>query len=357
MESILDIIYVPLAWIFKLCYTLVNNYGLAIILFAFIAKLLMLPLGIKGEKGRLKMQAVQPKVNALQQKYKGDTKNPKYSEELQQIYSEEGYNPMSGCLPTVIQLPIILGLWNAIRRPLTYIVGLNKITNYAIVNILKDLGVTKIVDALGSTDVGNLDAVTKWLQTNEIRVAQALNDSDVLSSVKAGLEGYAEKYPEAGFITKVSTLNLNFLGLDLGMTPTDYINEAGTIFTWAVLLPIISGLTSFLLSFLTQKFNAQPSPDGKINGMNLIMYAMPLLSLWLAFSFQTGVGVYWITSNILAIGQIFLLRAIVKPPKGKEKPQKEAKLNYNQIEKMKRMEKEREMQDAIEVSEEEQKNG
>jgi YidC/Oxa1 family membrane protein insertase len=355
MESILDIIYIPLAWIFKLCYMLVNNYGLAIILFAVVAKLLMLPLGIKGEKGRLKMQAVQPKVNALQQKYKGDTKNPKYSEELQQLYSEEGYNPMSGCLPTLIQLPIILGLWNAIRRPLTYIVGLNKLTNYAIVNILNASGVSKIVDALGNTDTSNFDAVSKWLQTNEIRVAQALNDSDVFNTVKTGLEEYAAKHPDAGFITEISTLNLNFLGLDLGMTPSEYISAAGSIFIWATLLPVISGLTSFLLSYLTQKFNAQPSPDGKKNGMNLLMYTMPLLSLWLAFSFQTGVGIYWITSNILAIGQIFLLRAIVKPPKEKEKPQKEKKLNYNQIEKMKRIEKEREIQDAITVSEEEQK--
>ena len=195
MESILDIIYIPLAWIFKLCYTLVNNYGLAIILFAFIAKLLMLPLSIKGEKGRLKMQAVQPKVNALQQKYKGDTKNPKYSEELQALYSAEGYNPMSGCLPTLIQLPIILGLWNAIRRPLTYIVGLNKLTNFAIVNILSSNGVQKITDALGNTDVANFDAVSKWLQTNEIRVAQALNDSDIFNTVKTGIEEYAAKYP------------------------------------------------------------------------------------------------------------------------------------------------------------------
>ncbi|MBQ1861913.1 MAG: YidC/Oxa1 family membrane protein insertase [Clostridia bacterium] len=355
MESILDIIYVPLAWIFKLCYMLVNNYGLAIILFAFIAKLLMLPLGIKGEKGRLKMQSVQPKVNALQQKYKGDTKNPKYSEELQQLYSEEGYNPMSGCLPTLIQLPIILGLWNAIRRPLTYIVGLNKITNFAIVNILNASGVTKITEALGNTDTASLDAVSKWLQTNEIRVAQVLNDSNVFNTVKSGLEEYAAKYPDSGFITEISTLNLNFLGLDLGMTPSEYIAAAGSIFTWAILLPIISGITSFLLSFLTQKLNAQPTPDGQKNGLNLLMYTMPLLSLWLAFSFQTGVGIYWIASNVLSIGQIFLLRAIVKPPKKEEKPQKEKKLNYNQIEKMKRMEKERENEDAIIVSEDDQK--
>ena len=356
MESLLDIIYIPLAWIFKLCYMLVDNYGLAIILFAFIAKLLMLPISIKGEKGRLKMQAVQPKMNALQQKYKGDTKNPKYSEELQQLYAEEGYNPMSGCLPTFIQLPIILGLWNAIRRPLTYIVGLNKLTNFAIVNILRSSGVQKIIDALGNTNLADFDAVTKWLQTNEIRVAQALNDPTVFETVKSGLADYALKHPDSGFITDFTTLNLNFLGLDLGMTPSEYINEAGSMFVWTTLLPIISGITSFLVSYLTQKINAQPTPDGQKTNMNLLLYTMPLLSVWLAFSFQTGVGIYWIASNVLSIGQIFLLKAIVKPPKPEEKPKKEKKLNYNQIEKMKRIEEEKEKQGAIIVNEEDTDN-
>ena len=352
MESLLDIIYVPLAWIFKLCYNLVNNYGLAILLFAFIAKLLMLPLSIKAEKGRLKMQAVQPKMNALQQKYKGDTRNPKYSEELQQLYAEEGYNPMSGCLPTFIQLPIILGLWNAIRRPLTYILGLNKLTNFAIVNILHSNGVQKVIDALGKTNVADFDAVTKWLQTNEIRIAQLLNDPQIYETVKTGLEDYALKHPESGFITEFTTLNLNFLGLDLGMTPSEYISEAGSIFVLATLLPIISGITSFLTSYLTQKINAMPTADGQKTNMNLLLYTMPLLSVWLAFSFQTGVGIYWIASNVLSIGQIFLLKVIVKPPKPAEKPKKEKKLNYNQIEKMKRIEQEQDKDGAIIVTEE-----
>ncbi len=326
MESLLDIIYIPLAWIFKLCYVLVNNYGIAILLFAFIAKLLMLPISIKGEKGRLKMQAVQPKMNELQKKYKGDTKNPKYTEELQQLYNEEGYNPMSGCLPTLIQLPIILGLWNAIRRPLTYILGLNKLTNFAIVNILS-ANVTKIAEALESAkvSVADFDAVTKWLTTNEIRVAQALNDSSVLETVKTGLADYAARHPDSGFITSIETLNLKFLGLDLGMTPNEYISEAGTFLIWTTLIPIISGLTSFLVSFITQKVNAVPAADGQKTNMNLLLYMMPLLSVWLAFSFQTGVGIYWIASNLLSIGQIFLLKAIVKPPKPEEKKKKKKK--------------------------------
>ena len=140
------------------------------------------------------------------------------------------------------------------------------------------------------------------------------------------------------------------------MTPSEYINEAGSIFVWTTLLPIISGITSFLVSYLTQKINAQPTPDGQKTNMNLLLYTMPLLSVWLAFSFQTGVGIYWIASNVLSIGQIFLLKAIVKPPKPEEKPKKEKKLNYNQIEKMKRIEEEKEKQGAIIVNEEDTDN-
>jgi len=346
MESILDIIYVPLAWIFKLCYMLVDNYGIAILLFALIAKLLMLPLGIKGEKGRLKMAAIQPKLNQLQAKYKGDTKNPKYTEEMQQLYQQEGYNPMSGCLPSLIQLPIILGLWNAVRQPLTYIVGLNKLTRYAIVDTLYNLGIDKIVDGLGKIDIADTTKVLNWLKTNEVRVAQVLNDDSVLASVKASLEAY--KASGKDVTTEITQLNLDFLGLDLGMAPSDY-----GILAWTTIIPIVAGITGFLVSFIQQKIAAQPSANGQNNSMNMLLYTMPLISVWLGYSFQNAIGIYWIFSNILSIGQIFLLKAIVKPPKPAEKPEKEKKLNYNQIEKMKR--EGNDPFEVIEVPEEEQK--
>ena len=136
MGNIFDIINVPIGYILRGCYALVNNYGVAILLFALITKLLLLPLGIKSEKGRRKMMKAQPRIQQLQQKYKGNTRDPKYQEEMQRIYTEEGYSPTSGCLPQLIQLPIILSLWTNIRSPLTYLCDMSAATIEKIFNAL-----------------------------------------------------------------------------------------------------------------------------------------------------------------------------------------------------------------------------
>ena len=120
-DSIMDIVNVPLGLILRGIYWVLDDYGLSILVFALLAKLLLLPSAIKNQKSQLKMQAIQPKLKKLAEKYHNDNRNPKYQEELQQLYATEGYNPMSGCLPQLIQLPLIFGLWNVIRQPLTYI--------------------------------------------------------------------------------------------------------------------------------------------------------------------------------------------------------------------------------------------
>ena len=121
--GIIDIIYWPFGMLMKGIYSLVGNYGIAIIIFGIIVKLLLLPLAFSNEKTRLRNMRIQPKMREIQQRYKGDTRNPKYQEEMQKLYAEENYNPMKGCLPQIIQFPIIFAVFNAIRRPMLYIYG------------------------------------------------------------------------------------------------------------------------------------------------------------------------------------------------------------------------------------------
>ncbi|MDF2686843.1 MAG: rane protein insertase, YidC/Oxa1 family, partial [Clostridia bacterium] len=240
--------------------------------------------------------------------YKGNTKDPKYTEELQKLYQEEGYNPLSGCLPQLIQLPFILGLWNAIRRPLTYISGLGAKTLYDIVIALQSGGVPGI--ATGLTDVKTIQS---WTSTNEILVAQSISqNTDMVKNV----------LPD-----NFTNINMDFFGLNLGSTPV-------MGFDLTVLIPILSGITSFLLGFISSKINKQPAANNPAaQNMNFIMYFMPLISIWMGFSFPVGVGIYWIFSNILGLVQILILPKFFKDTvtevKGKEK-----KLNYNQIVKM-----------------------
>jgi len=306
VDYILNIIYYPLAMILKLCYMIVNDYGVAIILFAVIAKILLFPLAIKSEKSRRGMQKFQPKINELQRKYKGDTKNPKYNEELQRLYTEEGYNPMSGCLPTLIQLPIIMGLWNAIRKPLTYIFDLTNGTLEKIFNVIKEAG--------GLADVSEFALV----KDSQIGLLDAINN------YREQLTGLLpESFPEF--------VNMEFLGLNLGDTPT-------LGFNWTIVIPIVSALTSFLVGFISQKINNQNSQSNAAqpgNNMNFMLYTMPIISLIMGFSFQIGIGIYWTASNILSLIQTIIVPKLVKDPVKEEKV-KEKKLNYTKIQKIER---------------------
>ncbi|MBQ2916508.1 MAG: YidC/Oxa1 family membrane protein insertase [Clostridia bacterium] len=336
MGNLMDIINVPLALLLKLCYMLVNNYGVAIILFAVLTKVLLFPLGIKGEKSRLQQVAMQPKVNALQQKFKGNTRDPKYNEELQALYNAEGFSPFAGCLPQLIQLPIILGLWNAIRQPLTYISGLGQKTLYTVVHTLYDNGVANIVTELEKYAVDGVldpDKVVSWLKSSEIRLATIIGEGSNMELLSGVL-------PE-----DFELLNMSFFGLNLGMKPSDY-----GLLALTTLIPILSGVTSFLGSFIIQKING--TSDNSQNGsMNMLLYTMPLISIWLGYSFPIGVGIYWIASNLLNMLQSLVLKLVVKPAEKEVKKKKEKKLNYTQIEKMKR---EGTWTDAIEVSAEDQ---
>lgn len=118
MYTILGVIAKPLGWLLSLLYGLIGDYGIAIIIFTIVVKLCLYPLYIKQTKSMAKMSEVQPKMQALQRKYANDkeTLNIKMAE----LYKEEKFNPMGGCLPMVIQMPIIMGLFALLRNPMAY---------------------------------------------------------------------------------------------------------------------------------------------------------------------------------------------------------------------------------------------
>ena len=118
----LSIIATPFGYIMRFIYELVGNYGLSIFLFALLAKLIMLPLNIKSKRSMIDMQRIQPKMLELQKKYGKDRQ--KYAEKVQELYDNEGISMSAGCLPQLIILPIMLGLYYVIQQPLTYFMQL-----------------------------------------------------------------------------------------------------------------------------------------------------------------------------------------------------------------------------------------
>ncbi len=330
LNSIMDIINVPLGLILQGIYWVLGNYGWSILVFALLAKLLLLPSSIKGQKNQIRMQEIQPKMKRLADKYHNDNRNPKYQEELQALYAEEGYNPMSGCLPTLIQLPLIFGLWNVIRQPLTYICNFSDSNLYQSVKTMVESAsnngaVVKLRELFSAyiTD-GKLaeygDKVQNALDLNQIYIADAINAN------RNSIDGLNEA------IQQKSVINTEFMGINLGETAS-----AHGIWSWFILIPIIAALSSFLVSFISMRVNKSKteSSDPTAKSMNMMMYTMPLLSLWIGYSMNFGVALYWIANNLLSLGQTILLPKFIKK-KEEVKPVKEKKLNYTQIEKMKR---------------------
>ena len=123
----MDIIYKPIALLLKFCYSFTFNYALALLVFALIVKIILLPLSIKQYKNSLKQASLKPRETAIMNKYRGRNDRAgreKRQMEIQQLYQSEGYNQLAGCLPLLIQLPIILLIYNVIRQPLTYLCSL-----------------------------------------------------------------------------------------------------------------------------------------------------------------------------------------------------------------------------------------
>lgn len=328
----MDIVNVPLGLILQGIYWLLGNYGWSIIVFAVLAKLMLLPSAVKGQKNQLRMQSIQPKMKRLADKYHNDNRNPKYQEELQALYTEEGYNPMSGCLPQLIQLPLIFGLWNVIRQPLTYICNFSDSNLYNAVKTMVESGVNnptvaKLRELFSAyiTD-GKLaeysDKLQSTLDLQEIYIADAINAN------RNAIDGLNEA------IQQKNVIGTEFMGINLGETASSH-----GLLSWFILIPIIAALSSFLVSFLSMRVNRTQTDksDPTAKSMNMMLYTMPLLSLWIGYSMNFGVAIYWIFNNLLSLVQTLLLPRFIKEKK-EEKPVKEKKLNYTKIEKLKREE-------------------
>ena len=300
MGFINEIIGYPLGWVMWAIYQAVPVYAVALLIFTIFTKLLMLPSTIKQQKSSVKMIKFKPKLDALQKKY--GKNREKYQEEMMKLYQEEGYNPMSGCAPMLIQFPILFGLIDVVYKPLYHIARISKDVLASIQTI-----VSNNFEAFGYSKAAEVGST---YQINVINYLQNNADGGLLKELGAET------------LDKIRSIDLNFLGINLGERPTMALNLL-------ILIPIISGLTSLLISLVSMKNMKNQSPEqqqaaGMTKGM---MFMMPLLSVFISFSVPAGVGIYWIYSNILSVIQTILLNKYFNPQliAAKEIAEEEAK--------------------------------
>jgi YidC/Oxa1 family membrane protein insertase len=286
----MSIILKPFALLLGWLYTITNSYGLAIILFCLIFKVILFPISIKGRKGMLDMSRLSDKQKELQQKYGRD--RAKYSEELQNLYTNENVKPSGGCLWSFLPLPILMALYGIISQPFTHLMGLNKDQIAQLTNFI----------------VGNNGGIRANAQ---LSIAQRVHEN--FSAVQANLPDIAGQIQRAG-----GPVNFNFFGVNMSATPDLLFFQKDGAFTWVnislFLVPIVSAIFAFLSMKVSMGINKRilgtTTQQDATNRQMMIM--QPLISLWLGFTLPAALGVYWIANSVFAILQEYCSIGILR---------------------------------------------
>ena len=302
-----DIINVPFGYVLKFCNKIVGNqYIFALLIFAIIIEIVLLPFGIKQQKNSIKQAKLRPKEMAIKKKYAGRDDQPtkqKMTQEIQELYQKEGYNPMGGCLPLLIQLPIIIALYNIVMNPLKYICGLSEETINGIINVVKSFPQY---------------AESAFTTTRNIDLMAAMRN--ILSTDPAAL---------SQFNISVGDLpNLTMFGgaLDLGAIPSV------KVFNWLLLVPVLTFVAYYFSMRMTRKLTYQPTTanDPAMGCSNKMMdIMMPLFSVYITFMVPAAIGVYWILKSILGVGKQWILKKAMPLPEFTEEDYKAAEKEMN----------------------------
>lgn len=267
------------AWPLKEFYNLTNNYGIAIMLFAVLVNLVLLPFMAKSKKSMMRTTRLQPRLKELEKKYNGNPQQ--YQQAVSKLYREEKINPMSGCLWSLLPFPILIALYSVIRQPLSKMMHLS-------------------AEAVTS--------LTEWVTNNAGFVASsksAYTEIEVMNSIHQNWDAVTAALGD--FSGKLMNLDYSFLGLNLGQQPSfkfwafDWSNKAVWLPALGLfLIPIISAF----LSWLSMKISTMTTPQvdkQQAQTNKSMMLVMPLVSLWICFTMPAALGVYWILNSVCGI--------------------------------------------------------
>ena len=299
-------ICVPFAWLTRLFYTWTGSYGVALILFTLMVKLVLLPFQLKSKKSMLRMGRMNGKVQEIQKKYANNKE--KQQQEIADLYAREGVNPMSGCLWSFLPFPILIALYYIIRTPLRYFMSLS---NEVIAKI------TELAVSLGYVSGAEGQAAAY----DQIYLAKFIHDN--WSSFDGKFDGLID-------------LNYTFLNMDLSAVPKDLFSQfpsGGWPVIGLMLMPIISAALQFLMTQISMKSNGNSSVNGSSKAM---LYMMPLMTVWMGYILlPAALCVYWIANAAFSCLQELLLNkkfnAILdREETDKERQKREARYNKMQ---------------------------
>lgn len=294
----------PFAWLMVKLYELTGNYGVAVILFALAVNLILTPFMAKSKKSMMRSTRLQPRIQELQKRHEGNPQ--KLNQEMQNLYREEGINPMSGCLWSLIPFPILIALYSVIRQPITRMM-------FAAQDVVTTLQDYFVANGL-YTVPAKADAYV------EIKLANLAHQN--WDAVTTDL---------AGKIDGLIDLDFSFLGLNLGSQPewnffvsTDWSDVSVWLPALGLfLIPFISAALSWLSMKVSNAANPQQDAQtqASMKTMNLMM---PLMSIWICFVMPAAMGIYWIANSVFGMVRDFILTKVYKRKLDKEDAERQA---------------------------------
>ena len=355
-------------WLFKLLGAMMSffsditgSYILALLFYALIFKIVFIPFAVKQQKNSIKMAALQPKIQLIKAKYKGrnDQKSMQaQQQEIMDLQQKEGYNGCSGCMPMLIQLPIIMLLYAVIQSPISYMASETDVVkdyndNYkdASYTVHEDIESAWGDDIYKKNEDGSLyrddngDTVRVEITTEMIvsklyklnavdKTDKKANEITLISKIYNNVEidpSWEAKIEECG-IKYDSIPNFRLFGTNLAETPN--LGEPSII----VIIPFLAAAFSWLTMFLSRKMNGNTNPaaegnDQAAKSMMIMDLVMPLMTLFIAFGFSGMLGLYWVIQSILGILQTFIISRAMPIRRLTEEEMREMRRQEKEIEK------------------------
>ena len=312
IDQILSYIGIFLGWITMIMPA--NSYILTLFVFAIIFEIIFLPFSIKQQKNSIKQAKLRPKEMAIRRRYAGrndQATQQKITQEIQELYQKENFNPMSGCLPLLIQLPIILVLYSLVVDPIRYVCGGSSDLIYTLYHYMGANPETfgKLASSSGSIEI-----------FGKIKELGPEAFEGIKNFCANGDAVYAE-------IVRLSEVPANFFigSVNFGLTPTF---DFSTVNAWLLLIPVLTFAVYFGTMKLNRKLTFQPtqSADARQQACsnNMMDITMPLMSVWMTFIVPAAVGVYWIFKSIIGVVKQFIMSKAMPLPKFTEEDYKEA---------------------------------
>lgn len=272
-DTLMYYICIPLGWLMKQCWFLVGNYGVAIILFTLLSKIVILPVTVWVHKNSIKMVKIQPEINFLKAKYYGDLDT--IATEQSKLFKRERYSPAASIVSLLIQLFLLSSIITIIYHPLTYLLGVSPET------------VAMVAEQYG---------IEQGISATEILIVEAMKSG---ASAPEGLS---------------YTLAQNIIALDFGFLGFDISEVAAQTLGKNLLVPLLAGVSSWLLCLSQNALNPLQHEQSKWNQYGMMIFSVGL-SLYLGFFVPAGIVLYWVFSNLFSVVQQMLLNLAINPKK------------------------------------------